>query len=65
MNKKQISRYCKTISMVCLLAIVLGSFSVVLSATEYVYDKPLESNMWEMPFFVVKEMVFRGKDYER
>ena len=36
----------KTIAIICLLSLVFGALPLTLSATEYVYDEPLESEMW-------------------
>ena len=50
MNKKHTLRL-KTVALICLLSIILSTFTISLYAAEYVYDKPLESAMWEDPNF--------------
>ena len=51
MNKKHASIRLKAVALVCLLAMMIGTFSVLASAAEYVYDTPLEPEMWEDPNF--------------
>ena len=51
MNKKHTLITRKAVALVCLLAIIMGTFSVLASAAEYVYDTPLEPEMWEDPNF--------------
>ena len=51
MNKKHKLICHKTIAFICLLSIIMGSFAVLLSATEYVYDTPIDPEMWEDPNF--------------
>ena len=51
MNKKHTLISRKAVALVCLLAIIIGTFSVLVSAAEYVYDTPVEPDMWEDPNF--------------
>lgn len=53
MSKKHTLINRKTVALVCLLSIIMGAFSVLLSAaeTEYVYDTPVDPEMWEEPNF--------------
>ena len=48
MNKKHTL---KTVALICLISIIVGAFSTIISATEYVYDKPLDPHMWVEPEF--------------
>ena len=53
MNKKHTLTNRKTIALICLLSLIMGSFSVLISAAEpeYVYDTPVDPEMWEEPNF--------------
>lgn len=51
MNKKHTIMSRKTVALICFLSIIISAFSTVLSAAEYVYDKPLEPYMWVEPEF--------------
>ena len=51
MNKKHTLITRKTVALICFLSIIMSAFSTVLSATEYVYDTPLEPRLWVEPEF--------------
>ncbi len=51
MNKRHMLISRKAVALICLLSIITGAFSTMLYATEYVYDEPLEPDMWVEPDF--------------
>ena len=51
MNKKHTLISRKAVALICLLSVIIGAFSVLISAAEYRYDTPLEPEMWEEPNF--------------
>ena len=51
MNKKHTLISRKAVALICLLSVIIGAFSVLISAAEYRYDTPLEPAMWEEPNF--------------
>lgn len=50
MNKKH-TLTLKSIALICLLSVIMSAFAVTLSASEFVYDTPVDKNMWEDPNF--------------
>ena len=51
MNKKHALISRKTIALICFLSIIIGAFSTMLSAAEYVYDTPIKPHMYVDPDF--------------
>ena len=36
----------RTVALVCLLALLTGAFSSIITAAEYEFDEPVDKDMW-------------------